>query len=688
MLIFDDLNTCINSYYKPRLKLFKKLLGERVIDILLHMPSATIEKLYVEQVCKDNIGKIITTKAKVDCLDINFRSTRPAIVYAKNGSEIIEILLFNYKKAYVTNAYPVGQEITISGKLGVSFSGVFQFINPEKSIASKNDENVGLFNIYPLTTGLTQKSIYSAMKSAIKILEREKLQEWIPEEALKSNGFVSFSEALKNIHYPTKIYETELENPFRRRLAFDELLAEQIVIRNSTQKTKDGYAIKNDKKLIRKLLEILPFELTKSQNKVISEIFKDLESSKPMMRLLQGDVGSGKTIVALISALYAIESGYQCAILAPTEILARQHYQTFHKYLSQIGLSVELLTINEKGKKRTEILEHLASGNLNILVGTHAIITDKVKFKNLGLVIVDEQHRFGVHQRLQLIQKGISPHVLSMTATPIPRTVIMSLYGDINVSSITEKPTGRKEIITKAIPLGKIMEIVSSIKNIISKNQRIYWICPLIEENEKLEYTCVINRFNFLKQYFGNEVGMLHGKMKTNEKQEIFKRFNNGNCKILVSTTVIEVGVDVPEACVIIIENAEKFGLAQLHQLRGRVGRSDLQSYCILLFDAKLSEIASKRLEIIQENSDGFKIAEQDLLLRGGGEIFGTRQSGQKVYRTFDVSEPSNQTYILNLLEQTSSLATKIVDSDQIENYKLLLKIFDKENVEETKKSF
>ena len=687
-MIFKNLDICLNSYYKPRLKLFEKLLGTRVIDALLHMPSYMIEKCYVAQLSKDDVGKIVTTKVKVDCLDINYRSSKPATVYARNGSEIVEILLFNYQKSYVKNVYPIGWEIGIFGKLGVSFSGVFQFVNPEKIQSSKIAENVGLFNIYPLTTGLTQKSIYSIIKSAFEFLDRENIKEWLPEEILKINNFPSFVDSLRSIHYPKEFFENQLESPYRRRLAFDELLAEQLVIRLSNQKTKEGHIINNSKHLINKLLEILPFDLTRSQNKVIYEIFKDLESGRPMTRLLQGDVGSGKTIVALITALYVIESGYQCAILAPTEILARQHYQTIRRYFDQLGLSIELLTTNEKGKKREDILERLSEGTLNILVGTHAIITDKVNFKNLGLVIVDEQHRFGVNQRLQLIEKGISPHVLSMTATPIPRTMIMFLYGDIAVSSITEKLAGRKEIITKAVAISRILEIIEPMKNIMSKGQKIYWICPLIEENEKLKYTCVINRFNFLKQYFGDEVEMLHGKMKAPEKQEIFERFKSGNCKILVSTTVIEVGVDVPEATVIFIENAEKFGLAQLHQLRGRVGRSDLQSYCIMLYDSKLSEVASKRINIIKEHNDGFKIAEQDLFLRGGGEVFGTRQSGQKVYRTFDVDDPANQSSLLNLLEQASALASRIISSGKMEDYRLLLKIFNKENISTNKLSF
>lgn len=687
-MIFKKLDCCLNNYYKPRKKLFNKLLGDRVIDVLLHMPSYGIEKVYAEQLSQGDVGKVVTTKVKIDCIDVNYGSSKPVVIYAKNGSEIIEILFFNYQKAYIKKMFQVGLEVGISGKLGTSSLGALQFINPEKLAVTHINEHSGIFNIYPLTMGLTQKSLYSVIKSAIQSVEDGGVDEWLPTEVIQRNGFSSFTTSLKNIHFPQKIYQKQLDSPFRRRIAFDELLAEQLVVRLSNQKTPNGYVINNEKTLINELLKILPFSLTGSQNKVLSEIFNDLESGRPMTRLLQGDVGSGKTIVAMIAALYAMESNYQCAILAPTEILARQHYFTVKKYFEQLGLNVGLLTGSERGKKREPILNGTADGTINMLVGTHAIITEKVNFQNLGLVIVDEQHRFGVKQRLQLIEKGTSPHVLSMTATPVPRTMIMSLYGDISVSAITEKPVGRKEVITRSIQINRILEVIQSIENIINKGEKVYWICPIIEENEKLKYTCVINRFNFLKEHFGDKVEMLHGKMKASEKQDVFEKFQTGSCKILVSTTVIEVGVDVPEATVIFIENAEKFGLAQLHQLRGRVGRSDRQSYCILLYDPKLTEVAAKRIKIIKENTDGFRIAEQDLRLRGGGEIFGVKQSGQKLYRTFDINDPENQDDIENLLEQASSLATKIVEEGKYDKYNLLLRIFKKDDAATNKLSF
>ena len=657
-MIFDSIDLCIPQYYKPRAKLFQNLMGKRIIDALLHMPLYTIEKKRTDQVSRHDIGKIITTKVRVDCIDINSRPSSPSIVYGKNGADVIEIVLFNYPEKYVKSAYPVGQEIGISGKLTISSAGSLQFINPEKFVLSRIDDNSGLFNIYPLTNGLTQNAIYAVLKKAIVILERENIEEWLPEEVFKKNGFPSFKDALRNIHFPQTIINNPQHNLSLQRLMFDELLAEQVAMHFLNRRTKNGYTINNNRQYIEKLLKLLPFPLTNSQNKVISEIFQDLQSGVPMFRLLQGDVGSGKTIVALISALYVIESGFQCAFLVPIEILARQHYQKIQKYFTQLGLSVEILTGNEKGAKRSQILASLVSGEIDLLIGTHAIITDKVVFHNLGLAIIDEQHRFGVNQRKQLVNKGITPHVLSMTATPIPRTMVMLLYGDMDVSSITEKPANRKEILTRSISMRRIPEIVERIRNIINSGQKVYWICPLIEDSEKLRYTCVMNRFEFLKKYFPDQVEMLHGKMKTSEKDTIFENFKNGHCKILVSTTVIEVGIDIPEATVIIIENAEKFGLSQLHQLRGRVGRGHKQSYCLLLFDDILSNIATQRLQIICNSSDGFQIAEQDLKLRGEGDVVGVRQSGEKLYKTFDINKPEFQEILQKFLEQIFQISS------------------------------
>ncbi|MDR1609682.1 MAG: ATP-dependent DNA helicase RecG [Holosporales bacterium] len=688
--IFDDIGVIAGDYLQQRLKLLKKLCGNRIIDLIMHMPSYVIEMIYAEALSPEHVGKLVTTKVVITSIDASSGGpTRPISVYGTCGDLVVEISLFNYKRQFAQKTYTPGKTAYITGKLGTNFSGGFQFINPQKlvSVSAMRRKNC-LSNVYPLTAGISQLTLIVTIRNALKILERADIGEWLPDHIIAANRFPSFRESLLAIHNPRSLTERQLNTAARRRLCFDELLAEQLLLRLSDTKTKEGNVIKNDKTLISRLIETLPFALTQSQTKVINEIFRDLESGKPMTRLLQGDVGSGKTIVAIIAALYAIESGYQCAVLAPTEILAYQHYATFSSYLSDLGVNVEILTASEKGKRRRETLASIAAGVANVVIGTHAIISDGVEFNNLGFVVVDEQHRFGVAQRLRLITKGNSPHVLSMTATPIPRTIIMSVYGDIAVSAITEKPTGRSEVITKAIPMSKISSIIDSVKNIIAKGQKVYWVCPLIEESEKLTYTCVTNRFNALKEIFGDEVAMLHGRQKIIEKQSIFERFKTGNCNILVSTTVIEVGVDVPTASVIIIENAEKFGLAQLHQLRGRVGRNTLQSCCILLYDFRLSEIARKRLNTLRESNDGFYIAEQDLLLRGGGEILGTKQSGQKSYRTFDMCDPANNELLPSLLQRASALATHIVEHDMVKKYDMLLKIFATEDHARLKASF
>ncbi|MDR2458999.1 MAG: ATP-dependent DNA helicase RecG [Holosporales bacterium] len=688
--IFDDIGIIAANYLQQRLKLLRKLCGNRIIDLIMHMPSYVIEMIYTEALAQEHVGKLVTTKIVVTSIDSNHSSpTRPVSVYGTCGDSVVEISLFNYKRQFAQKVYVPGKPAYITGKLCTNFSGGFQFINPQKLVSVSEMRRKDCFsNVYPLTAGISQLTMIVTIKNALKILERTDIREWLPEHVIASNNFPSFRESLITVHNPRSLTERQLNSAARRRLCFDELLAEQLLLRLSDTKTKEGNVIKNGKTLISRLVKDLPFALTQSQMKVIDEIFRDLEGGKPMARLLQGDVGSGKTIVAIIASLCVIESGYQCAVLAPTEMLACQHYATFSSYLSALGISVEILTASEKGKRRHEILANIAAGVANVVIGTHAIISDGVKFHNLGFVVVDEQHRFGVTQRLRLITKGNSPHILSMTATPIPRTTIMSAYGDIAVSAIIEKPIGRSEVITKAIPINKISIITDSVKGIIAKGQKVYWVCPLIEESEKLTYTCVTNRFMALKEIFGDEVAMLHGRQKVVEKQNIFESFKTGGCNILVSTTVIEVGIDVPTASVIIIENAEKFGLAQLHQLRGRVGRSTLQSYCILLYDCRLSEVARKRLNTLCESNDGFYIAEQDLLLRGGGEILGTKQSCQKSYRTFDMHDPANNKLLLPLLQQVSARATNVIEHELIGKYDTLLKIFATEDHVHLKASF
>ena len=690
-MLFDNLSSHLPKSYKSRESLIIKFFGSRIIDVLFHIPSYATEKIFSFPIKISDAEKIIYTKFTPICFEKKTYSKKNVFkVYGQSLDVSLELVFFNLNPRYIKNKLFIGKEVYICGKLTYSPFDGYKISQPEIFSNSSYINTSGIIsNTYPLTTGITQNTVYYLQKYCCNLLNNFKIQEWLPKNIIDLFNFPSFKESFLSIHFPKKVSDVKLSEKYLQRLAFDEILSEQIALKITNEKDSlNGCLIKNDKTLAKKLIDTISFELTTDQKKALENIYKDISSGKRMTRLLQGDVGSGKTIVALISALYAIESGYQVAFLAPTEILARQHYLSWQKYLENTNIQIAILTSFEKTKYRKILSDQLLSGVVNILVGTHAIITDKVLFHNLGLVIVDEQHRFGVNQRLSLIEKGKNPHVLSMTATPIPRTIILSTYGDISLSLIKTKPIGRKKIITSAMPASKINTLTDSLKRIIEKQQKVYWVCPIIEQSEKLNYSCVVNRFEFLKKHFGNEVSMMHGKMNSEEKDEIFHKFKSGESKILVSTTIIEVGVDVRDAVVIVIENAEKFGLSQLHQLRGRVGRSELQSFCILLYEDKISEIQKKRIEIIRESDDGFFIADKDLVLRGEGEILGLKQSGSKKYKTFDLCDSENEEIIQNMLKTASELASSIVLEKKTKNYEFIMKIFQNENFENIKKSF
>ncbi len=446
----------------------------------------------------------------------------------------------------------------------------------------------------------------------------------------------------------------------RRRLAYDELLSNQLALAFIRQKTKqkDGRSFVGDNSLLKKVLSLLPFTLTKAQETALNEINKDQEAPYKMLRLLQGDVGSGKTVVALLSMLKVIESGSQTALMAPTEILAKQHYETISKLCENTPIKVSLLTGKLKAKQKKEIYENLALGDINILIGTHALFTDTVSFKDLGYIVIDEQHRFGVNQRLLLSQKGKNCDVLVMTATPIPRSLLLTAYGDMDYSKITELPKGRKPSKTVVMNTDKIPDVISSLKKKLETKTRAYWVCPLVEESQKLDISAATKRFEMLKHHFGDKVALIHGKMKEQEKDAVMEEFKIGQKTLLVATTVIEVGVNVPEATIMIIEHAERFGLAQLHQLRGRIKRGYEDSYCMLLYSYPISNISKERLNIMKQTEDGFFIAEKDLELRGGGEILGTRQSGFTEFKLADMQ------YHQDLLLRARDDAKQILQND------------------------
>ncbi|MBI1954383.1 MAG: ATP-dependent DNA helicase RecG [Proteobacteria bacterium] len=601
------------------------------------------------------------------------------------GKTVFDIVFFHYRPKYLEKKFPLNQEITISGKV-TTFQNHFSICHPDfVGSVSSYQEWCGVLPVYPMTSKMSRLRIRHIIQKALETLPI--LPEWLSPSLLEKTKWPSWDQALKILHTSQDI---NLIEKAKERLVFDELLSQQIVLQLSRNRLNPGYVIPESKVLKKKLLETLPFELTEGQLQACKDIVHDMGRPYQMIRLIQGDVGSGKTIVALLAILSAIEAGYQAAFLAPTDILSRQQFNVIKNLTPD--LCVCLLTGREQGKKREEILENLKKGTIHILVGTHALIQDPVTFYKLGLVVIDEQHRFGVEQRTSLICKGQNPDILTLTATPIPRTLLLTRYGDLDVSIIKDKPKGRKPPLTKVLPLSRLEEVIESLKRVLLKKAKIYWVCPLIEESATLDLAAAVERYNHLKQTFPGQVGLVHGKMKAKDKDAVMEAFAFGNLQVLVSTTVIEVGVDIPSATIMVIEQAERFGLAQLHQLRGRIGRGSELSTCLLVYGFPLSDIARKRLEVIRSSSDGFAIAEEDLNLRGGGDILGTQQSGLFPFKFSDFTS-SDFTSFDHLLTSAHKEAFDMVKKDpfltssQGEAIRLLLRLFDKEEAIKYKKS-
>jgi ATP-dependent DNA helicase RecG len=521
----------------------------------------------------------------------------------------------------------------VSGKLEM-WDGHLQMVHPDRVMdAEELAKMPAVETVYGLTEGLYPRTVAKAAQGALARLPR--LPEWIDDATAARLRAPSFAGALGALHAPDAPGDIDPAGPAATRLAYDELLANQLALLMVRARMRDiaGRAHVSAGRLAQRILDALPFELTGSQAKAIAEIRADLGLPKRMIRLLQGDVGSGKTIVALIAMADVVEAGRQAALMAPTEILARQHFERMRPLAAAAGLRIALMTGRDKAAERRQGLAALAAGEIDIVVGTHALFQESVAFHDLGFAVVDEQHRFGVHQRLALAGKGEAVDLLVMTATPIPRTLVLAYFGDMDVSALTEKPPGRMPIDTRAIPLERLDEVVAGIGRAIAGGARAYWICPLVEESEALDVAAAEERAAALRHFFGDAVGLVHGRMKGPEKDAAMERFQRGETKALVATTVVEVGVDVPEATIMVIEHAERFGLAQLHQLRGRVGRGAGRSSCLMLYKGPLGEAARARLEIVRETEDGFRIAEEDLRLRGEGDVLGARQAGAPGFR-------------------------------------------------------
>ena len=620
----------------------------RVVDLIWHLPVGLIDRAIAPSIAGAKIGELATLEVTVAEHRAGgggkWRSRAPyRVLVEDDAGAALELVYFNADPSYLKRLLPQGSRRLISGKLE-SYDGWLQMPHPDHVIAIDKDGGAALplhEPVYPLTAGLTNTTLRKAIGNAIEQLPE--LPEWIDGGFLAQNGWPAFAEAVAQLHAPASEAELLPSVPARARLAYDELLANQLALAviRARLKRRAGRPLAATGKLRKAILAALPFSLTGAQKRALSEIDADLASPQRMLRLLQGDVGSGKTVVALLAMAGAVEAGAQAALMAPTELLARQHLQTISGFAAAAGLRIALLTGRERGRERTEILEALKAGGIDILIGTHALFQEQIAFRDLALVVIDEQHRFGVHQRLALQAKGSGSgaELLVMTATPIPRTLLLTSYGDMDVSRLDEKPPGRKPIATRTVPLERLDEVVGAITRAIADGAQIYWVCPLVAESEVLDIAAAEARHAELRARFGESVGLVHGRLPAKDKDRVMAAFASGALSILVSTTVIEVGVDVPKASIMIIEHAERFGLAQLHQLRGRVGRGAQESSCILLYRQPLSDTARERLNVMRRTEDGFVIAEEDLRLRGGGEMLGTRQSGSPAFRIATLPE-------------------------------------------------
>ncbi|MGV1793787.1 ATP-dependent DNA helicase RecG [Rhizobium sp. A37_96] len=606
----------------------------RVIDLIFHAPHSIIDRREQPGIARAPQGAIVTITGRVDRHQPPpARSNIPYRVYLHDETGELALVFFRGKAQWLEKQLPVDETVTVSGKVDW-FNGRPSMVHPDYIMRESEAENLPLVEpVYPLTAGLSPKFLRKTIEAALPRIPQ--LPEWDDPALAQKQGFPTISDAFHMLHAPRDAADIDPQAPARRRLAYDEFLAGQLSLSLVRQRLRKvaGKPVHATGEISRKILESLPFSMTNSQRDAVADILKDMAGTERMLRLLQGDVGAGKTLVALMAIAAVIESGGQAVLMAPTEILARQHYATISKLAANANLSVEVLTGRTKGRERDAILERIASGEAQIIIGTHALFQDSVAYANLMLAVVDEQHRFGVHQRLRLTAKGISPHMLVMTATPIPRTLVLAAFGDMDVSKLTEKPAGRKPIQTITIPNERTGDIVGRLRSALSEGKKAYWICPLVEESEESDLMSVEERHETLTKALGPGIGLIHGRMSGPEKDAVMMAFKNGEIRLLVATTVVEVGVDVPDATIMVIEHAERFGLAQLHQLRGRVGRGDEASTCILLYKGPLGETGHARLSIMRDTEDGFRIAEEDLKLRGEGELLGTRQSGTPGFR-------------------------------------------------------
>jgi ATP-dependent DNA helicase RecG len=634
--LFAEIRTL--SGVGPKLeKLIAKVAGPRLSDLVFDLPVGVVDRSYRPKLAAAEAGRIATVEVTVlEHLPPRVKS-QPYKVRVSDDTAVMDLVYFRAQADWLNGILPPGARRILSGRIE-RFKDRLQMAHPDYVVAPEEAAGFPLHEpVYGLTEGLTARPMAKAVRGALDKVPA--MPEWQDPAFMKQRRFENFNAALAAAHNPVHESDLSPETPARQRLAYDELLANQLallLIRAHLREGTKGRAVSGTGQLKARAIAALPFTLTDSQLQALAEIEADMAGETRMLRLLQGDVGSGKTIVALLAMLGAVEEGLQGALMAPTELLVRQHLASLEPYAAAAGVTLACLTGREKGAARAETLARLGAGEIDILVGTHALFSEDVAFKDLGLAVIDEQHRFGVHQRMQLQSKGRPADVLVMTATPIPRTLALTAYGDMDVSRITGRPPGRKPVETRVMSADRLDELIAHLRTALDRGSRAYWVCPLVEESEKIDLAAAEDRAVMLRQALGLNVGVVHGKMKAADRDAAMLAFKAGETQLLVATTVIEVGVDVPEATIMVVEHAERFGLSQLHQLRGRVGRGSGKSSCILVWHEPLGQTAKARLKTMRETDDGFVIAEEDLRLRGPGEVLGKRQSGLEEFRMAD----------------------------------------------------